>query len=341
MSETKSLDFDKVLQHIGPLGKWQWIQSFLMLLVGISAGVGAVTFAFTAYEPNYRCIMPECNEHVSNASYDSTASIDALTLLFPQKSIEDAGKQCYRFQSDSCGNYSSNLPKEKCPTSELVFDTSVVSSSIVQDFDLVCDQAYQRPILKSFYTLGMLIGSFIIGFASDTLGRRKALVLAIFCLGISGVLKTIATNQIFFAFLRILHGMGGHGCMMVAFVTSAERSLPQYKVLLMFIPGIAFQIGEFIYAIVAYFIRDWIPLQLATCVPILFLVLLYFVVPESCRWLISQGRTEEAKKILNKRAKVNNFAGPIPDNVFKSDDVQMPIATSKLTFGQSLVAICE
>ena len=339
MSETKSLDFDKVLQHIGPLGKWQWIQSFWMFLVGISAGVGAVTFAFTAYEPNYRCIMPECNENTSNTVYNTSESIKALTLLHPQVSIEEAGKQCYRFQSASCGNYSNNLPKEKCPPSELAFDTSVVSSSIVQDLSLVCDQAHQKSILKSCYTLGMLIGSFVIGFASDTLGRRKAMILAIFCVGISGVLKTITSNRIVFAFLRILHGMGGHGCAMVSYVASAESSLPQYKVLLMFIPGMGFQVGEFIYAIAAYFIRDWIPLQLATCVPILLLVLLYFVVPESCRWLISQGKIEEAKKILSKRAEVNNFAGPIPDHIYQSDAI--PFVANQLTFGESLVAVCE
>ena len=48
------IDFDKVLDHIGPLGKWQWFQSFCMFWVGTCAGIGAVTFAFTAYEQNYR-----------------------------------------------------------------------------------------------------------------------------------------------------------------------------------------------------------------------------------------------------------------------------------------------
>ena len=342
MSESKSLDFDKVIQHIGPLGKWQWIQSFFMLLVGTCVGIGGVTFAFTAYEPNYRCIMPECGENSSTVSYNTTQSMEALTLLFPKKSTEEAGKQCYRFKSASCGNYSSDQPREKCPTSELVFDTSVVSSSIVQDLDMLCDKAYQRPIFSSLYSIGMLTGAFVIGFASDTLGRRKSLVLAISCLGVSGVLIAFTTNKIIFVLLRILHGMGGNGSALVAFVLAAENGLPQHKVFLMFVPGMGFQVGEFTYAIAAYFIRDWIPLQLATCIPILAMVLLYFVVPESCRWLISQGRTEEAKKILKKRAKVNNFAEPIPDHVFQSDDDEkLATSNNRLTFGQSLIAIGE
>ena len=341
MSETKTLDFDKVLNHIGPLGRWQWFQSFCMLLVGACSGIGAVTFAFTAYEPNYRCIMPECGENSSTVSYNTTQSMEALTLLFPQKSIEDAGKQCYRFKSVSCGNYSSGQPREKCPKSELLFDTSVVSSSIVQDLDMLCDQAYQKSIFSSLYTLGMLLGSFILGFASDTLGRKPAMILSISCISICGVLKVFTTNKIIFAFLRIMHGIGGKGCALIAYVTSAESSLSQYKVLLMFIAGIGFQIGEFLYAVEAYFVRDWITLQLVIHVPMLFLILLYFVVPESCRWLISQGRTEEARHILNKRAKINQFDGPIPDHIFDSDEEHKSNESKRLTFTQSLMAICK
>ena len=341
MSETKTFDFDKVLNHIGPLGRWQWFQSFCMLLVGACSGIGAVTFAFTAYEPNYRCIMPECNENISTVSYNTTKSMEALTLMFPQKSIEDAGKQCYRFQSASCGNYSSTLPKEKCLNSELVFDTNVVSSSIVQDLNMLCDQAYQKSIFSSLYTLGMLLGSFILGFTSDTLGRKPTMILSIACISICGVLKVFTTNKIIFAFLRIMHGIGGKGCALIAYVTSAESSLSQHKVLLMFIAGIGFQIGEFLYAIEAYFMRDLITLQLAIHIPMLFLILLYFVVPESCRWLIFQGRTEEARKILNKRAKINKFDGPIPHHIFDNDEESKTNGSNRLTFAQSLLAICK
>ena len=342
MSETEALDFDKVLRHIGPLGKWQWFQSFCLFTVATCSGIGAVTFAFTAYEPNYRCLMPECNESISNASYKTKEAYEALDKMFLGMSIEETGRQCYRFKGVdiACGNYLPNeQAKERCPNSELVFDTSVVSSSAVQDLNIVCDGGYQKTILKSCYTLGMLLAAFIIGFISDTYGRRKALVLSIFLLGISGILKVFTTNKIVFAILRVLHGIGGHGSIIVAFVLSAEIILPEQKVLFIFITGTGFQVGELIYAIAAYFLRDWKTLQLATCIPILCLILLYFVVPESSRWLISRGRTEEAKQILRKRAKFNNV-GPIPEHVFQGDLGQKVNGTSiRLSFGQSLIAI--
>ena len=338
----KALDFDKVLEHIGPLGKWQWVQSLCMLMVGACAGIGAVTFAFTAYEPNYRCVMPECNESISNGSYHTLESVAALSVMFPTKSIEEAGRQCYRFSgANQCGNYSRLQPKERCSNSELIFDTRVVSSSIVQDLNMLCDQAYQKSIFSSLYTVGVLLGSFVIGVTSDTFGRKPAMMLSIACIGFSGVIKVFTTNKIVFAILRVFHGIGGKGCALVAYVASAECSLPRYKVLLMFIAGMGFQLGEFLYAVEAYFLRDWITLQLAVHIPILFLIFLYFVVPESGRWLISQGKSEEAKKILIRRAKINNF-GPIPDHIFESDDESKTVANkNRLTFWQTLLAISK
>ena len=42
---------------------------------------------------------------------------------------------------------------------------------------------------------------------------------------------------------------------MVNYVMAAETTLPNYKVLIMFIAGIGFQFGEVIFAIEAYFLR--------------------------------------------------------------------------------------
>jgi OCT family organic cation transporter-like MFS transporter 4/5 len=43
----------------------------------------------------------------------------------------------------------------------------------------------------------------------------------------------------------------------------------------------------------AYFIRDWSNLQLAFAVSSLALVSIYFLVPESPRWLLSKGRFKQ------------------------------------------------
>ena len=64
---------------------------------------------------------------------------------------------------------------------------------------------------------------------------------------------------------------------------------------------------------IAYAERDWRNLQLIISVPPTICIVAYYFMPESPRWLIAQGRTEEAKAILQKAAKTNGKAWP--DNV--------------------------
>merc|ERR1719150_3620408 len=57
--------------------------------------------------------------------------------------------------------------------------------------------------------------------------------------------------------------------------------------------------------IIAFFFRDWMPLQLAISVPCLVLLSYYWEIPESPRWLVQKKRFKEAKVILQKIAKAN------------------------------------
>jgi hypothetical protein len=53
-----------------------------------------------------------------------------------------------------------------------------------------------------------------------------------------------------------------------------------------------FIFGELVLALEAYLIRDWVTLQLVAYLPMLILLGLYFILPESTRWLIARGETE-------------------------------------------------
>ena len=63
-----TVDFDRILGHVGPLGPWQYIHLCTLFLVTMCAGIAVVTFAFTGFVPNYRCGIPEC-EDVKNTTY--------------------------------------------------------------------------------------------------------------------------------------------------------------------------------------------------------------------------------------------------------------------------------
>ena len=70
---------------------------------------------------------------------------------------------------------------------------------------------------------------------------------------------------------------------------------PYSKVFLLLV-GIGFIVGELVLALEAYLIRDWITLQLVAYLPMLILMGLYFILPESTRWLIAKGIVMQDKK---------------------------------------------
>ena len=45
--QISSLDFDKILEHVGPLGLWQFWHLLMLFFVGLISGIATTTFAFT------------------------------------------------------------------------------------------------------------------------------------------------------------------------------------------------------------------------------------------------------------------------------------------------------
>ena len=162
---------------------------------------------------------------------------------------------------------------------------------------MICDQRIIGKIFNSLYLVGMLLGSFIFGMISDQFGRLKAVILSIFVTAVSGALGAVVFNPVAFAILRITCGMGGIGCYMVSYVIAAETTLPSYKIITTTLVGIGFIFGELVLALEAYLIRDWVTLQLVAYLPMLILLGLYFILPESTRWLIARGETEHCRKV--------------------------------------------
>ena len=96
---------------------------------------------------------------------------------------------------DSCSKYLAALQDPNvvmknvtCSREDLIFDTTYVKSSVVKDYDFLCEKSYLRQIYGAVYMLGLLIGSFAMGMISDRFGRMKALVIGVILASCSGKL---------------------------------------------------------------------------------------------------------------------------------------------------------
>lgn len=74
---------------------------------------------------------------------------------------------------------------------------------------------------------------------------------------------------------------------------------------------------------IAYYLADWRMTCIATSVPLVLAVVAPWLVPESARWLVSQGQVEKAIKILGKFERINGTK--VPDSVYQCFRVRIII----------------
>ena len=340
--EATTFDIEPILNYIGPKGKWQYVHSICLFLFGISGGMSVVSFGFPGYVPRYRCVVPIC-ENMENVTYDSDYKIinsvvtkdRSCSKLSPNVPYESCEEFLNMLQNDTIENII-----ETCDKDQLVFDKSVVSSSLVEDMDMTCSESYQRDFLNSIYMIGSMIGSSTFGVISDKYGRVRAMALSLLAMGVPGLVSVLWVNKFAYGVYRILAGMGYRGAIMIATVITSETAMANHKVLFIFIPHLGFNLGEMLCTFESYFIRQWKLLQLVQYGPIFVFSFLCLWVPNPARWLMSKDQVPKAKKILQKRAKMNGkdaipeeLFAPIP-KVEKSNEESKP-----LSFGQSLKAI--
>lgn len=298
VKKIRTLDFDKILDHVGPLGRYQWVQLTLLFILSLSSGIAVTTFAFTGFVPNHRCVIPQC-ESIENPMTGNEALQELVASIVDDKT----GKTCKRItvpsldQSASCSDYQAALQSNisqswvvnVCSKEELIFDTSVVKTSLVEYYGMTCEHLMVRSILNSLYLVGMLLGSFTVGLTCDRFGRKAGMMLSITLISGSGILAAFVNNQYVFAALRITVGMGGIGSYIVSSVIAAEATLPSLKIVTTVYIMAGFILGELTLSLEAYLVRYWFTLQLVAHLPMLALFSYYFLIPESTRWLITKG----------------------------------------------------
>ncbi|XP_046647945.1 organic cation transporter protein-like [Daphnia pulicaria] len=321
----EAFNYDDILEHLGQLGKFQLRTVLWLCVPALFPAFVTMSLTFTGGVPDYRCFVDGCDE-VESQGQDGMDYFSPpwLNNTIPGWEGESSStdnrikRQCYVYNHtwnnvEECLAGSDVGIDQEIQCSEWVYDDSIFGSTVVTDFELVCDDENKRPIPGMAYMAGNVFGPLLFGFLTDKTGRKPAFTLCVFILFILVTGAAFSTNIITFSVLRFLSGICNIGFFDIYYVWGVEAVGESYRVVVGFMFQLLFTAGSAVLGIIAYFVRDWRKLHLIIGVPIFTFVSLYWMVPESIRWLIAKRRYKEAKELILKASKVNKRS--IPDHL--------------------------
>ncbi|XP_059845934.1 organic cation/carnitine transporter 2-like [Hypanus sabinus] len=314
-------DYDEVTAF---LGVWRTHQKLLFSLLSVSVipnGFTGLSIIFVGDVPEHRCLIPE-NLNLSEAWRNRT---------IPLQGPEQRRSKCTRYRLDVILNLSQTFPdpdflnvseieQEPC-LDGWEYSKEQYISTIVSEWDLVCNNDWKEPFVTSVYFMGMLVGSISFGILSDRFGR-KIVMFGTMVLQITfNVLITFSPNLEIFCLINFFKGFGEVSNFVAAFVLGSELLEQSIRITYSTLGvGTCFAVGYMILPFAAYFIREWKMLILTLSLSCLFYIPLWWFIPESPRWLLSKGRIKEAESIIRLMAKKNGVTPPAM--LFSEDELE-------------------
>ncbi|KAM4599492.1 solute carrier family 22 member 15 [Fundulus diaphanus] len=172
------------------------------------------------------------------------------------------------------------------------------ADSIVTEWLLVRQQAYKVSLAGSLFFTGLLLGNVVFGPLSDKIGRRPVYLTGLFFEVIFGYVTALAPSYEVFAASRLLVGLMNGGIGLVCFVLAQEYVGKPYWATTGTLSSMIFAVGIALFGALGYVVRPWRTLALVANSSGVLVFLLSVTLPESPRWLFSQGQTERAEEVL-------------------------------------------
>ncbi|XP_030219110.1 solute carrier family 22 member 13-like isoform X1 [Gadus morhua] len=305
-------DFGEMLRDAGDFGLFQKI-----LLIAIWFPLSFLSFIFASVYFADSDPERQCNTDWILGAGPNLTEEEQLNLTVPREP-DGSLSRCLMYAPvnwtlDSIRQY--GLNHTTACRDGWVYDQTLYQATIVTDFDLVCDKANMVEVAQTVLGAGMLIGSLLFGPFGESFGRRRTTQIPVLFLFIFTLTGGLSPNFYLYLASQFAAGMGYGGFGMNAIVLMTEwigvtkRSLGTCGGQFSGAAGLACMSG------IIYLIRDWRLAQLVLAVPMGLVAVYIWFIPESARWLLDRGRTEEAKELILKAAAINRRT--VPQSLFE------------------------
>ncbi|XP_068117211.1 solute carrier family 22 member 20-like [Hyperolius riggenbachi] len=293
------MGFNDLLQTVGGMGRFQVLNTLMLLSPITFLACHNFLQNFTAAIPAHRCRIP--GEDNASATYN----LSDMAAFIPVDDIKS--KSCMRYNTIKISlktNVTSELNTESCEDG-WVYDHSDFSSTIITEWDLVCNLRKMRQIAQSIYMAGVLVGAFLLGSLADRFGRKLIISVSYLMMAVCGTCAAFMPSFVTYCTFRCLCGIFFSGVVVNTLSLLLEWIPPNVRTLVGTLFAYCFTCGQLLLAGIAYGIRDWRWLQFAVSAPYYLFFITSWFVPESARWLILKGRSHEALRDLQRVAWIN------------------------------------
>ncbi|KAF5281004.1 hypothetical protein FQA39_LY05209 [Lamprigera yunnana] len=303
--EKELFEFDDLLPHIGEFGLYQKI--LFLLMIPFAFFVAWVYFSqifITIVPSQYWCKVPE----LENLTQEERTR---LAIPVGSNGLETCHMYAVNFTEILLNGITEpdpSWPTKPCDKGwEYNFtNDDVPYASIAAELDWVCENAALPTISQAVFFGGAILGGLIFGWIADSKGRIPALVGTNLVGFAAGVGTAWCNSFLSFCICRFLVGMAFDNCFTMMYILVLEYVGPKWRTFVANMSIALFFTGaSCVLPWIAWFLGDWRMLCIATSAPLVLAVLTPWCVPESARWLVSQGQIEKSINVLRKFAKIN------------------------------------
>ncbi|XP_034108685.1 organic cation transporter protein [Drosophila albomicans] len=307
-SEDNSLD--AILVRIGQFGRYQIINYVLLCVPMVFNAFFSISYVFTASTVVHRCNITQCDSPsslyeepwlnftvpIKNSEWDACTRYSTVNQTFLSDPSSD---MCV---ADFFGNRT-----ERCGT-DLKFRDE--EKTISTEFGIFCNDEWMLSLVGTINNVGQFVGIPIGGFFADRYGRRTMLAFAGALSAIMGIIRSLSTNYYMFLVFEFLDMAVGSTLFPTAFLLAIELVGPKRRVAAATIITIFYALGEGFLGFLASQVQDWRWLLRVLYAPAILQILFLWILPESVRWLLSQGQEQRAASVLRRAAKINKRSLP-------------------------------
>jgi len=185
------------------------------------------------------------------------------------------------------------------------FDTAVISGTTDQLRDVFDLSSGLLGLTVASALIGTVLGALFAGKPSDVIGRRKSLMWIALLYFVSALGSALAWDWYSFLVFRVIGGLAVGGASVVSPLYIAEISPARMRGRLVAITQFNIVLGILVAYLSNYFVAqlelgatEWRTMFGIEAVPAAVFYLLMFATPRSPRWLVAQGRRDEAVAVL-------------------------------------------